>query len=248
MFHRTGLRVAASLAVIGLLLAVPNSAAAGAFTIAPVRVELGPGKRTEALTVRNEEDRPVLIQLATYAWSQVDGEDRLEPTTEALATPPVFTLQPGGQQIVRVALRRAAAPAQELQYRLVLQEVPSEAPLEVSGLKVALRLSLPVFVRPAAGAATPELRWRATRVSGERLTLVAENSGNAHAQIIDFELAPAGQPGQRIEGMQSRYVLPGSRVQWTLTPPGGAGDATTLNLRGHSDRGPVAAVIPVTTP
>jgi fimbrial chaperone protein len=245
MLHAAVDRVLVSILTSGLLLAVPLMATAGAFTIAPVRVELGPGKRTEALTVRNEADHPVLIQVETQAWSQVDGEDRLETTTEALATPPVFTLPAGGQQILRVALRRAAAPERELQYRLVLQEVPPEAPLDAPGLRMALRVSLPVFVRPALAAA-PVLHWQAVREGPERLMLVAENTGNAHAQIIDFRLFAAGTPDRSIEGMQSRYVLPGSRVHWTLTPSGGMPDTAELTLRGHSDRGPIAVVVPVT--
>ncbi len=227
-----------------LLVAAPIVATAGAFTIAPVRVELGPARRTEALTVRNEADHPVLIQVETHAWSQVDGEDRLEATTDTLATPPVFTLPAGGQQIVRVALRRAAAPDRELQYRLVLQEVPPETRAEFLGLRMALRVSLPVFVSPA-GSAAPVLHWRALREGDDRLTLVVENTGNAHAQIVDFRLFRDGQPGDGIEGMQSRYVLPGSRVSWSLSPSAGERDATELRLRGHSDRGPIAVVVPV---
>jgi fimbrial chaperone protein len=244
MFHGVKRPAAASLVFIGLLLVAPSQAMAGAFTIAPVRVELHPAKRTEALTVRNEEDHPVLIQLATYAWSQVEGEDRLEATMDALATPPVFTLPAGGQQIVRVALRRAAAPDRELQYRLVLQEVPPESPVGFSGLKMALQLSLPIFVRPA-GAVSPVLHWRARHEGDDRLTLIAENTGNAHAQIIDFELASDGRADQSVEGMQSRYVLPGSRVHWTMKVPVGAGVGSSLTLRANSDRGPIAAAVPV---
>jgi len=244
MFHADICRTLASFALSGLLLMAPCVATAGAFTIAPVRVELGPARRTEALTVRNEADHPVLIQVETHAWSQVDGEDRLEATTDALATPPVFTLPAGGQQIVRVALRRAVASDRELQYRLVLQEVPPEAPVAATELRMALRISLPVFVSPASASA-PVLHWQAVREGGDRLTLVAENTGNAHAQIVDFQLSGDGRTGKRIEGMESRYVLPGSRVRWSLTPSGGVPEATELNLRANSDRGTVAVVVPV---
>lgn len=244
MFHASARRTLVSFALSGLLFVAPLMATAGAFTIAPVRVELGPAKRTEALTVRNEADHPVLIQVETHAWSQVGGEDRLEATTDALATPPVFTLPAGGQQIVRVALRRAVAPDRELQYRLVLQEVPPDAPVDATELRMALRISLPIFVSPP-GAAAPVLHWQAMREGDDRLMLAAENTGNAHAQIVDFQLSGVGRPGQRIEGMESRYVLPGSRVQWSLRPSGGVSDATELNLRGNSDRGSLAVVVPV---
>jgi fimbrial chaperone protein len=88
--------------------AVVVTATAGTFSISPVRVELSTQRRTEALTVRNEAaDREVVVQAQTLLWSQQDGQDKLLETRDLVVTPPVFTLPPNSQQIVRVAVRRA---------------------------------------------------------------------------------------------------------------------------------------------
>lgn len=230
--------------VAGTVMVAPGAAMAGSFTIAPVRVELGPSKRTEALTVRNEEDRPVLIQLDVRAWSQVAGEDRLDETAEALATPPVFTLPARGQQVVRVALRRQPDPARELQYRLILTEVPAAAAADFSGLQVALRLSLPVFVRPSSAVA-PALDWRAAWDEQGQLVLTARNSGTAHAQVTDFRLVDQGSGQPLAEGLESRYVLPGSERRWLLTPATAANHVRELQLHAETDRGTVTTTVPV---
>ena len=138
--------------VVGLLASVaalglpPMSAHAGSFSISPIRLDLSATARTAALTVRND-DREALVQAEIMLWEQVDGQDRLTPTRDLLVSPAVFTLPPNGSQLVRVALRSPPADAtRELSYRLILQEVPQTASPGFSGLQVALRLSVPVFV------------------------------------------------------------------------------------------------------
>jgi fimbrial chaperone protein len=42
-----------------------------------------------------------------FAWSQDAGQDILQPTTDLLVSPPVFTVQPGQSQLLRIALRGA---------------------------------------------------------------------------------------------------------------------------------------------
>src|ERR1700754_1485780 len=102
-----------------------TSALAGTFSIAPVRVELTQAKRTEVLTLRNQENTPVVIQASVYLWSQSAGEDQLTETRDLPSTPPVFTLPAGGEQVVRVALRSATSTLasegqREHSYRLIL--------------------------------------------------------------------------------------------------------------------------------
>ena len=89
-----------------------------------------------------------------------------------------------------MALRGAPCrPAHELSYRLILQEVPQPANPDFSGLQVALRLSVPVFVANAE-ATGPALAWSAA-ASGDGLVITAQNSGDVHARIHGFSVAPA---------------------------------------------------------
>jgi fimbrial chaperone protein len=221
---------------------VSASALAGTFSIAPVRVELTAAKRTEVLTLKNQENAPVVIQARLYSWSQVDGEDLLVETRDLLATPPVFTLSPEGEQVIRVAVRSADASAdahRERSYRLVLQEVLPEAPNGFTGLRVALKISLPIFIKPSQPAKS-EVAWHARR-HAEGIEISARNDGTAHLQITDFTLESAR--GNKARQSVSRYVLPGSRVTWQL--PSTAWDADTMALKLHAftDEGEVSKEI-----
>jgi fimbrial chaperone protein len=228
--------------LIALLTAAVMAAPASAstFNISPIRAELAAGHRTEALTITNAEDNPVVVQIRVVRWSQKNGTEQLDDTRELLATPPVLQIAANSQQIIRVALRREPDPAEELTYRVIFEEVPQAAPKDFIGLRVALRLSIPVFVAPAHSKANADLAWQSRWLANGQLELVATNSGNGHLQITDFE---AQFPGSLmpLRGITSKYVLAGSRMSWTLTPPADAMRQGAIPIRGHSDQGDFSA-------
>jgi fimbrial chaperone protein len=223
-----------------LIAAAALPASASTFNISPIRAELTAAHRTEALTIMNADDSPVVVQIRVVRWSQKGGAEQLEDTRELLATPPVLQIPANGQQIIRVALRREPDPAQELTYRVIFEEVPQAAPKDFVGLRVALRLSIPVFIAPAHGKANAELAWQSRWLPNGQVELAATNTGSAHLQITDFE---AQFPGSLmpLRGIASKYVLPGSRMSWTLTPPADASRQGAIPIRGHSDQGDFSA-------
>jgi fimbrial chaperone protein len=218
------------------LLATATTAVAGSFSISPLRVELASKKRIEALTVRNEQDSEVVIQAVVQEWTQVNGQDMLTATHDAFATPAVFTLPGKGVQVVRVALRRDADNNRELTYRLLLQEVPPAAPKDFTGLQVSLRLSLPIFVTPTSDAKSA-LTWHAKWSNDGKLTVDAVNTGTAHLQVMDFTLQFGDQAINQAHQPVSKYVLPGSRMTWTVTPPAEASRTAAMKAHVYSDQG-----------
>jgi fimbrial chaperone protein len=220
-------------------------ALASSFNISPIRVELASGRRTEALTLRNEDEAPVVVQVHVVAWSQRDGVDQFDATHEMLVTPPVLQLPANGEQIVRVALRGQPDRSLELAYRVVFEEVPQAAPAGFTGLRVALRLSVPIFIAPTAGKAHADLSWELRALPDGQLEVAATNHGSAHSQVTDFEVhssgtADAGPPALR--GMTGKYVLPGSRMSWMLTGQPSPGQGT-YTIHGHSDQGEFSAEV-----
>jgi fimbrial chaperone protein len=220
-------------------------ALASSFNISPIRVELASGRRTEALTLRNTDEAPVVVQVHVVAWSQKDGVDQFDATHEMLVTPPVLQLPGNGEQIVRVALRGQPDHSQELAYRVVFEEVPQAAPAGFTGLRVALRLSVPIFIAPTAGNAHADLSWELHALPDGQLEVAATNHGSAHSQVTDFEVQPsasaaAGPPALR--GMTGKYVLPGSRMSWVLKA-----QLTQVQgpytIHGHSDQGEFSAEV-----
>lgn len=222
------LRLLASAAVFGL----PSMPAhAGSFSISPIRLDLSSTARSAALTVRNDE-REALVQAEIMLWEQVDGEDRLTPTRDLIVSPAVFTLAPKGSQLVRVALRSApAVTTRERSFRLILQEVPQSANPEFSGLRIALRLSVPVFVA-TEGTTGPTLAWSAA-AAGNELVLTAQNSGDTHARIHAFAVAPTVGADAPLVQPVGTYILPGQSHSWRLGQNQGdrTSDASWRRLR-----------------
>lgn len=233
--HLLGILAAA--AAFGL---PPLQAHAGTFSISPLRVELSGAAQTGVLTIRNQEATPVVVQADTRLWTQADGQEQLSPTRDVLVSPAVFTIPANGSQIVRVALRRAPDAERELSYRLILTEVPQPANPDFTGLSVALRLSLPVFVAPAEKA-EPQLDWSATRNADGRLALAARNSGNAHARVLNFTVTSATGNGGAVAQSTTAYILPGQSRTWTLDKNHNEATSNTdwqrLRVKGTTEAG-----------
>jgi fimbrial chaperone protein len=185
-------------------------AAAGSLQVNPVLVEIDADHRTGSVTVRNVEAVPVTIHAYPLAWQQAEGEDRYEDSAALIVSPPVFTVAPGATQVVRVGLRNPAASGHS--YRLIIEEVPEAMP--GTGIRVALRLNLPLYanVRPAAATA---LRWAASRLPDGNWVLEAVNSGTGYVRV-DPEAA-AGATGLHFgSDIAFGTVLPGAARRWQL--------------------------------
>jgi fimbrial chaperone protein len=157
----------------------------------------------------------------------------------------VFTLQPRGSQLVRVALRGTPDPTRELSYRVILQEVPPEASPDFTGLRVALRLSIPVFVAPTTPA-KPDLSWSATLDANGAIVVRADNNGGAHARVLGFSLTPESGTGPVLQDTVATYVLPGQYRTWTLqnnnkTRDDSTASAASYRLKANTEHGEVVA-------
>ena len=175
----TGLCLAATLAA-------PAPALAGTLQIDPIRLEINAGRRTATLRVRNQEQAPVAIRAYALTWTQENGEDRYEETSAVIVSPPIFTIPAGGTQLIRVGLRNPSAGSRA--YRLMVEEVPQASP--GGGVRVALRLNLPLFVSMTQGTAA-ELGWSASRGADGRWTVEASNRGRNYVRIEPAAAAAA---------------------------------------------------------
>jgi fimbrial chaperone protein len=198
--------------------------------------------RLDVLTITNADDTPLTIQVELKLWTQQSGEEHLEDTRELLVTPPIFKMPPHGTQVVRIALRRDADPLRELDYRVLLTEIPAPPAKDFSGMQVALQLSLPIFVAPPV-AEHSDLTWSAQWLADGAVQITASNSGNAHARVTDFDLQ-FGATERSAHVAVSHYVLPQSTVSWTVKPPEGIGPHTALQVHGAGDQGEFTVDVP----
>lgn len=216
-----------------------GAAVAGAFQISPIRITLSTKAPIAVLTVRNQSAETSVMQLKAMAWTQSEKDDIYTPTNDVLATPPIFSLPPGGTQIIRVGIRRKAHAQRELAYRLFLQEVPVTASAAKGGdVKVALRFGIPVFVAPAnQKSSQPVLDWRVLTLAPAALRIEAVNRGAVHVQISGIGIhAPDGGPLlAAYRGMD--YVLPYQRRHWQVPVNPQLTLGTPLTLQAQTDAG-----------
>ncbi|KAA0070135.1 fimbria/pilus periplasmic chaperone [Rhodanobacter sp. T12-5] len=220
--------------VFFLAAATVATASAGSFQVSPVNPTLSSLRPVSALTVRNTGADPTVIQLEAMVWSQPNGIDTFAPAPDILATPPIFTLPAGGTQVIRVGSRRPPDAHAERSYRLFLREIPPPPRPGFKGLRLALRISLPLFIQPNA-AAVPRLEWQAAVSEKGHIRIRATNRGLAHARLSAFKLTTGinAEPLHMSGG--TVYVLPGASHDWVVDTNVASG--THLRLTAEAETG-----------
>ena len=223
------------------LLAVSGIAMAGSFKVQPVRVDLSNSQTTAVLHVSNESDSPTVVQVGIKAWSQSGGKDVFKPTRDVLATPPIFTIPAGGEQVVRVGLMAKPQADHEVTYRIFLTQVPPKPRPDLRGLQFALRISIPVFVSPVTGGGKPimpNLRWSCQALAADKYSVRVDNTGAAHARIWNVIVAGGAKNGANFKPKTGNgYLLAGTQRQWTFKYKSAAKGCQQFVVSGESGRG-----------
>ena len=225
--------------ILVVLAITPLWAAAASFQVYPVRITLSPKHSTDVLRVTNSSNTPTVVQLQIEAWSQNNGRDVYTSSRNLLATPPIFTVAPGSQQVVRIGMRTHPETKQETGYRLFLTEVPPAPAPGFRGVQIALRVGIPIFVEPANTIA-PDIHWSMQRLSATSLRLSAVNQGTAHLQILKLELSKTGQ-SQPVVQENGGYILPGAKNSWRIKLASALTENQPLELTAITDQGTLHA-------
>ena len=236
-----GLAVMAGLFFVG-------TASAGGLTVSPIMVELSAKETAQGLWLSNSGSEPMRAQLRGYVWSQGEGADVLQPTQDLVLSPPMLTLAPGQQQLVRL-IRVGAAGPREQSYRILIDELPDPNKPQHNGLNFVMQFSVPVFALAAdqsKGAATSApLDWKIVSEGGN-FVLTAMNAGTQRAQVADFELLDAqGKILQQQSGLFG-YVLAGATRRWSLSLTA-ANVAAATAIQGRINGEPVRQNLRVDT-
>lgn len=195
-----------------------GSVTAGSIHVMPTTITLGPGKATAVMTITNEGDAPIRAQVRVFAWDQQGNEDHLTPTQKLVASPPMASLAPNQTQSIRVVRVDKSAIAAEETYRLVVDEIPDATNAPNVGVSVQMRYSVPVFVLPKATMPPGQVTVAAS-ISGNMLTLNAQNKGETHMQASEVAIEHAGGTSTPVVGGLLGYVLAGRSMQWTVPIP-----------------------------
>lgn len=218
------------LALVALLTAfVPGGVFAGGLQVSPTRLDVPVDRRSTAVVVRNTGGAPVLLHAESMQWSQTEGQDQYEPSTDLIVSPPVFTLEPGASQTVRVGLRDRKPPSEQRAYRVFIQEVPPAAVVAPQELKVVLRIGVPALVTPeSAKPAHPT--WLLACESGDVPELRITNDGG---RVVRFDTITLESPNATV-AEHAIYVLAGQTRTLKLAGlPRSAGNVELQALAGE---------------
>ncbi|MDD2874951.1 MAG: molecular chaperone [Azoarcus sp.] len=208
----------------GLVAAVPlvvcGTVVAAGLQVSPTGLEFLPPSPAQGLRLTNTGSDALHAQVRVFHWTQANGKDVLTPTQALVASPPMLSLAPGAQQLVRVIRLDAANPSgAEDAYRLLVDELPPPEERKETGVRYVLRYSIPVFMAPTnppdAAAIAGTLHW-SLRKDDKGIFLQAQNTGAFHAQLSEVSLLPLGGVPVQVSAGLLGYVLPGMTMRWPL--------------------------------
>jgi fimbrial chaperone protein len=217
---------------------------AASLQVEPVLVDVKAPSAAATLTLRNGGPAPINAQIRVFRWSQTDGMEKLQPTTDVVASPPDANLTPKADYVVRIVRVLKQPVASEEGYRLLVDELPSPVQWQGRTVNLLVRNSIPVFFAPPQ-LGDPSVTW-AVSVQGDKLSLSAQNNGDRRLRISSLRVRNSiGEVVTFGNGLLG-YVLGRSSMNWAT--PGSARSfvgASTVSISAESDLGPIQAVATV---
>jgi len=215
-------------------------AIAGSLQVSPLVIEMGPGISTSSENLENKGTTVISAQVRVFKWTQVDGKENMVPTTDVVASPPAFKIQPGAKATVRV-VRLSKEPIKgEESYRLIIDDIPPPPDKPGDSVTFAVRHAIPVFFQ-APGIKT-QLNWSAAMKGGE-LELTALNGGDLHARLAQLTLSANGKQVAALNGLAG-YAMGHDRTHWKFKVKG-VSAGSVLTLKAASNDGPVSTTVTV---
>ena len=220
-------------------LALFTPLSASSLQVTPINVEVKAPGATTSLTLTNSSKDTISAQVRILRWTQKNGEEKLEPTTDVVVSPPIASVPANGEQIIRLVRTSKQPVAAEETYRILVDELPDPAKQKANGIAIAIRYSIPVFFMPAE-AGDYAVKFSMERRDG-KLYVAATNTGARRTRISELTVADAAGNKASLGSGLVGYVLSQSSMRWVVPGNGsklGSGQVT-INARG--DLGPIHA-------
>jgi fimbrial chaperone protein len=218
----------------GLTLAVPASGArAGQIRVSTVRIDLSDRQPAATITITNDGAQKSLVQIRAMSWTQADGKDVQDVTSDLIVTPPIADIDPAGRQMIRVGFVGKKQMPVEGTFRLQIEEVPRQDQEQTHSVETYLRISVPIFIAAATPKAAPVLTARLANEEKGELRLY--NSGPLHERLVSYQISLGGKlVGEPHKGLF--YVLPGKYVGLPLTAAERAVQGGSVEILGDEGK------------
>jgi fimbrial chaperone protein len=200
-----------------LLFFAPQIADAGEFRVTPIRLDFDRGARSGVITVANEGEEDLHVQMRAFEWSQdAEGKDQYVETEDIIFFPRMMTVENNDKRILRAGIRIPAA-AREKTYRLFIEEIPGPRKREGVNVAIAIRFGVPIFVKPLEETAKGEIE--SIELSKGQVHVRVRNTGNVHFTISSVDIRGKNSKGEEIfsKELSGWYLL--SNVSRTYSAP-----------------------------
>ena len=178
-----------------------------ALELAPTMITLERDHPIATLRLVNDGATAKTYELTGFVWKQPDGSDQLSNAPTLIITPPVTSLAPGEEALVRIGLASPSIHGDaEETFRVRVRDITPTGPNVPNALRIRMEFLLPVIV--PANAPEPKLRLADAREQDGALCIRLRNDGNAYQKIIGI-----GGHQDTVEMISiQQYILPASEA------------------------------------
>ena len=195
------------------------SSLAASLQVAPISVAFSPQEKAKEIWLTNTSERPIRAQTRVLIWSQVAGQDQVNPTRDLVASPSITEIKAGEQQLIRIIRIAPQNTAVEQTYRLLIDELPSAGQADAqTGLQLLLQYSIPVFIQPTDSIAMRNGLTLLNQVNFQyqNQQLIVTNNAKSHIRISELTyINPNGERIPLINGLVG-YALAGQSMRWDI--------------------------------
>ena len=194
---------------------LPALAAGYTFSVSPIRVFFEPNQKTTLVTIGNDDETPLKLQIKLVSWTQsADGKDIYKDSDELIYYPKLMTLGPKESRVVRLGIK-TPTQEREVTYRLQIEDIPGDVPVnQGAAVNFKYRFSIPIFLPPRAPNRLVEIE--SVAVKAGKVSLTIANRGNQH---VRFDKITAKTATGFSKDAEVWYVLPGSSRVFQLELP-----------------------------
>jgi fimbrial chaperone protein len=139
------MRLRALFAMLAFACLAVTDTSAASLRVAPVNLEVVGGAATTTLHVWNTDKTAVKIQVRVYRWTTKNGQDILTPTKDVVVSPPISTLKPGAENLIRIVRVATSPVAGREAYRVLVDQLPDPKANKAGVVSILVRHAIPLY-------------------------------------------------------------------------------------------------------
>lgn len=223
--------------VLLFILFYPSISFPAEWRVTPIRLDLGKDAKSGVITVINEGEEKLHVQMKAYEWTQgTEGKDQYAETNDIIFFPKIMVFEKKEERILRAGIRMPAI-TKEKTYRLFIEEIPDPKKADGVQVAIAIRFGVPIFVKPLKEEAKGELEK--IELSKGTLNIVIKNTGNTHFIINSITLkGRTPNDEERLSRELSGWYLLSetSRLHTTSIPEEICNDLKKIDIQVKTDK------------